>query len=736
MAAKNTKFKDPDRKELPIFKFKDEILKTVEKNQCVVIIGETGSGKTTQLPQFLYKKGYGNHGMIGVTQPRRVAAISVASRVAEEQRCTLGQEVGYQVRFDDITSKNTVIKYMTDGCLLREFLDDQELSKYSVIILDEAHERSLHTDILFGLMKDMFLSKRRKSSKRRQPLKVIIMSATLDADKISEFWDNCKVFKIPGRLYPVKNIFCNLLNEEDVKNPNYESKVVKVVMDIHLDQPQGDILVFLTGQVEIEKACDNLFKKAENLDYKYDVSDSNVTALLIVPVYGSMPTESQRRIFTPAEPGVRKCVVATNIAGTSLTIDGIRYVVDSGFVKQLSFNPRTGLDTLQVVPISRSEAIQRSGRAGRTAAGKCYRIYTKDFYNNVMTENMTPEIQRTSLTMVVLNLKCMGIHDVLGFHYVDPPEERMLLEALRQLYYFQAIDKDGHITRLGHLMVDYPLSPGLSKAVIQSGRTKCSDVMLAIAAMLSVENILIRPGEGKKQIEATKIHTQLANSAGGVNDFATLLYIYQECKESESPRRWCSDHYIHWRAVKMAFSIYQQLDTILQRQVQSPDFPEDKTSGNDDELLRRCLCIGYFHNVARKSVSGRGFVTMDGHGTPVFIHPASVLFGKEDRLDWILYHEVIWTSKVYLRTVCPVRYEWIKDLLPRLHELDVYALSGCLKMDNKDETEQERALQRSKDTERDRAYGDVNKASRRNTDSSIADARRRYLERKQAKTGT
>ncbi|XP_070579352.1 probable ATP-dependent RNA helicase DHX40 isoform X2 [Ptychodera flava] len=675
--------------------------------------------------------------MIGITQPRRVAAISVATRVAEEMGCSIGRDVGYQVRFDDTTSKDTVIKYMTDGCLLREFLEDRELSRYSVIVLDEAHERSLDTDILFGLIKEVFLN-RSRLLKRTYPLKIIVMSATLDSDKFSDFFRCHEVFQIPGRLHPVREIYCNLLREEDMKNPNYVSKVVEVAMDTHLDQPQGDILVFLTGQAEIEKACSLLFKKAEKVDYEHDVFDKDVTALLILPVYGSMPTETQRRIFRPAESGVRKCVIATNIAGTSLTIDGIRYVVDSGFVKQLSFNPRTGLDALQVVPISRSEAIQRAGRAGRTAAGKCYRIYTKGFFDTCMTENMIPEIQRTSLTTVVLNLKCMGIHNILSFHYLDPPEERMLLEALRQLYYFDAIDKDGHITGLGRLMVDYPLPPGLSRAVIHSGMMGCSNVMLPIAAMLSVENIYIRPGDEKQQIAASKAHTQLAMSAGGVNDFATLLHIYRTCKESESQHRWCQDHFIHWRSIKMAFSVCQQLESILHRQMQSSSFPREKEpSGAQSDSLRRVLCTGYYNKVARKSMTGRGFVTMDGHGTPVFIHPSSALFGQEADLDWLIFHEVVWTSKVFLRTVCPVRYEWIKDWLPRLHELDVYALSGCLKMENQDQPESVTSTEiKIPVTSNEDADVDVTKMSRRNTESSIAEARRRYLERKQNKPST
>lgn len=733
---------------LPINSFKDALLKSIKNSRALVVIGETGSGKTTQLPQFLFEAGFAKHGAIGVTQPRRVAAMAVATRVAEEMGCKVGSKVGYQVRFDDATSDETAIKYMTDGCLLREFLRDRELSQYSVIVLDEAHERSLDTDILFGLVKQLFLSDDTSSSSKRQhPLKVVVMSATLDQGKFSDFMGGCPIFEIPGRLHPVKEIYCSLIEEKDMGRNitvNYVAKVVDTVMEIHLEQKHGDILVFLTGQAEIEQSCDKLFKKSEQVDYRHDVSDRSVKALMVLPVYGSMPTELQKRIFAPSEPGVRKCVVATNIAGTSLTIDGIKYVVDSGFVKQMSFNPRTGLDALQVVPISRAEAIQRAGRAGRTAPGKCYRIYSKGFYENCMPEDMVPEIQRTSLTSVVLSLKCMGIHNILRFPFVDPPEERMLLEALRQLYYYGAIDKQGNITSLGHLLVEYPLPPALARAVIYSGALGCQEMMLPIAAMLSVENVFIRPGDADKQAAATKAHQKLAETAGGCNDFAALLVIYQECSESDSPTNWCRKNSVHWRGVKTAMSVHRQLEALLDQQMKTCDFPKEEISGSTSDRLRRALCAGFFGKVARKAPSGHGYRTMEGHCIGVYLHPSSCLFGRDEELDWVIYHEVLLTSKAFMRTVCPIRYEWVKDLLPRLHELDAYALSGCLAptvdrddagdSDSRGKRKAEEIVEEEK--EKGASVSDSSKAVRRNDNTSISDARQRYLARKNAKPKT
>lgn len=732
-----------DKFELPISDYKNNLVKAVKENDFLIVIGETGSGKTTQLPQYLYKASHTNsHGkLIGVTQPRRIAAISVASRVSEEMKCPLGATVGYQVRFDDCTSDKTVIKYMTDGCLLREFLDDPALTKYSILVLDEAHERSLDTDILFGLVRKLFQSSKTESRRGNQEVpKVIIMSATLNHEKFSEFFSDCPVFEIPGRCFPVQNIFLDYVGVKDLQTPSYLKRAVETVMRIHLEEPPGDVLVFLTGQEEIEHACDRLFETAENVDYTHDVHYSEVEAMLILPLYGSMTTELQRRVFDPSIPSVRKVVVATNIAATSLTIEGIRFVVDSGFVKQLSYNPRTGLDSLNVVLISRSEAIQRAGRAGRTMAGKCFRLFSKEVYETVMMEETVPEIQRTSLTHVILHLKSMGIHDVLGFQYIDPPEERMILEALRQLYFFGALDRGGNVTPLGRQMTDFPLSPGLSRTVILSTRLGCEDLVLAVAAMLSVENVFVSPGGKKDLSSATNIHKKLAEEAGGTNDFATLLCVYKQCHSSSSPPRWCREHFIHWRALKMAYNIHQQLEAILQRQINRKSHPKQDNSRessrpNSKDMLRRALCNGYFCNVARKSSNGNSFRTMDGHGTQVFIHPSSALFGSEDQLEWIIFHDITWTSKIYVRTVCPVRYEWVKELLPRLHEVDSYSLSGWAEGNlapcnlHGDADHRLKSVHRS-DQKQTETWKETVKVSKRNTEDSITAARERFLERK------
>ncbi|TMS07009.1 putative ATP-dependent RNA helicase DHX40 [Larimichthys crocea] len=664
--SKSTRWdsKENESKQLPIYRHKAKLIQAVKDSTFLVITGETGSGKTTQLPQYLHEAGICKNGKIGITQPRRVAAITVAQRVAQEMQCTLGREVGYQVRFDDCTSQDTAVKYMTDGCLLREVLADPVLSQYSVVILDEVHERSLSTDILLGLLKKVFMDPANATKGRSFPLKVVVMSATLEADKLSAFLSNCPVFAIPGRTFPVTCTFGTAVGPKDTESTGYVKEVVKMALDVHTSEMAGDILVFLTGQSEIERACDLLYEKAETIDYRYDVQDQTVEGLLILPLYGSMPT------------GIRKCVVATNIAATSLTINGIKYIIDSGFVKQLNHNSRVGMDILEVVPISKSEAQQRAGRAGRTSAGKCFRIYTKEFWEKSMPEYTIPEIQRTSLTAVVLTLKCLGVHDVIRFPYLDCPEERFILDALKQLYQFDAIDRRGKVTRLGELMVEFPLHPGLTRALLKAASLGCEDLLLPVAAMLSVENIFIRPGHPEKQKEADKKHRALAAKSGGTNDFATLLSVFQLCKSSDRPSAWCKDHWIHWRALKSAFSVEIQLKDILHRLQQ--------------------------------------------------------LFDDEVELNWIIFHDVLVTSRVYIRTVCPIRYDWVKDLLPKLHEVDAYELSSVARQEVTDEEmikwETREAAKRQPEVSTEDI---MKKLEKRNDETAVSDARARYLQRKQ-----
>eukprot|EP01132_Coremiostelium_polycephalum_P003060 gene3060-3828_t len=622
------------RESLPVFPLREVFLEAVAKNQLLVVIGETGSGKTTQMTQYLAEAGYGEHGKIGCTQPRRVAATSVAKRVAEEFGCRLGQEVGYAIRFEDCTSPETIIKYMTDGILLRECLLDPDLSQYSCIVLDEAHERTIHTDVLFGLLKETI--------KRRKDLKVLITSATLEAEKFCKYFMNSQLFIIPGRSYPV-DIRYTKEPEDD-----YLDASLITVMQIHLSEPPGDILLFLTGQEEIDTACQTLFERMKSLG-------PSVPELIILPVYSALPSEMQTKIFEPAPPGARKVVIATNIAETSLTIDGIYYVIDPGFSKQKCFNPKNGMDSLVVAPISQAAAKQRAGRAGRTGPGKCYRLYTEAAFKNEMLPSTIPEIQRTNLGNTVLTLKAMGINDLLGFDFMDPPPVQTLVSAMEQLYSLGALDDEGLLTRLGRKMAEFPLEPQLAKMLIASVDFGCSDEILTIVAMLSVQNVFYRPKE--KQALADQKRAKFLQPEG---DHLTLLNVYEGWKRNKFSNPWCYENFIQARSLKRAQDVRKQLITIMDR------YKLDILSaGANFTKIRKAICSGFFANASKKDPT-EGYKTLV-EGQPVYIHPSSCLFNRNP--DWVIYHELVLTTKEYMREVCTIDPKWLVELAPKFFKM-------------------------------------------------------------------
>ncbi|KAL6511543.1 hypothetical protein OROGR_021140 [Orobanche gracilis] len=476
------------RQYLPIFSVREELLQVIRENQVVVVVGETGSGKTTQLTQYLHEERYTTNGIVGCTQPRRVAAMSVAKRVSEEMETDLGGEVGYAIRFEDVTGPNTVIKYMTDGVLLRETLKDSDLEKYSVIVMDEAHERSLNTDVLFGILK--------KVVARRRDFKLIVTSATLNAEKFSHFFGSAPVFHIPGRTFPVTILYSKTPCED------YVEAAVKQAMRIHITSAPGDILVFMTGQDEIEATCFALSERMEQLTSSS--VNKSVPELLILPIYSQLPADLQSKIFQKAEEGVRKCIVATNIAETSLTVDGILYVIDTGYGKLKVYNTRMCMDALQVFPISHAAAAQRAGRAGRTGPGTCYRLYTETAYFNEMLPSPVPEIQRTNLGNVVLLLKSLKIENLLDFDFMDPPPQANILNSMYQLWVLGALNNVGNLTDLGWKMVEFPLDPPLAKMLLMGEQLGCLKEVLTIVSMLSVPSVFFRPKDREEESDAAR----------------------------------------------------------------------------------------------------------------------------------------------------------------------------------------------------------------------------------------
>uniref|UniRef100_A0A674HGV6 RNA helicase n=1 Tax=Taeniopygia guttata TaxID=59729 RepID=A0A674HGV6_TAEGU len=622
------------RRALPIFPFREELLAAVGQHQVLVIEGETGSGKTTQIPQYLHEEGYTRAGMkIGVTQPRRVAAMSVAARVAVEMGTKLGNEVGYSIRFEDCTSERTVLKYMTDGMLLREFLTEPDLASYSVIMVDEAHERTLHTDVLFGLIKDI--------ARFRPQLKVLVASATMDTERFSAFFDHAPVFRIPGRRFPV-DIYYTKAPEAD-----YLEACVVSVLQIHVTQPPGDILVFLTGQEEIEACVELLQERCRRLG-------SRLPELLVLPIYANLPSELQARIFQPTPPGARKVVVATNIAETSVTIDGIVYVLDPGFCKQKSYSARTGMESLVVTPCSRASANQRAGRAGRVAPGKCFRLYTAWAFQHELEETAVPEIQRADLGALVLLLKSLGINDLIHFDFLDPPPHETLVLALEQLYALGALNHLGELTTLGRRMAELPVEPMLAKMILASEQYGCTEEVLTVAAMLSVNNaVFYRP---KDKV----LHADSARVAFGVpgGDHLVLLNVYNQWVASGHSLQWCYEHFVQARSLRRARDVREQLQGLMERVEIAPS-----SCGGNLDLVRKAITAGFFYHTARLARGGYRTVK---HQQPVFIHPNSALFALQPR--WVLYHELVCTSKEFMRQVLEIDSSWLLEVAPHYYQ--------------------------------------------------------------------
>ncbi|CAF1087174.1 unnamed protein product [Adineta ricciae] len=639
------------RRQLPVWDYKDAFMTTLAKNQVTVLVGETGSGKTTQIPQWCVDFAVGLPAVAGqkrrgvaCTQPRRVAAMSVAQRVANEMDVQLGQQVGYSIRFEDCSSPSTILKYMTDGMLLREAMSDPLLESYACVLLDEAHERTLATDILMGLLKEV--------AKQRSDLKIIVMSATLDAGKFQDYFDKAPLLTIPGRTFPVE-IFYTPEPERD-----YLEAAIRTTIQIHVSEEQeGDILLFLTGQEEIEDACKRLQREVENLG-------ADAGELKCIPLYSTLPPNMQQRIFEPAPPNKpngaigRKVVVSTNIAETSLTIDGVVFVIDPGFSKQKVYNPRIRVESLLVTPISKASAQQRAGRAGRTRPGKCFRLYTEKAYKSEMHENTYPEILRSNLGSVVLQLKKLGIDDLVHFDFMDPPAPETLMRALELLNYVSAIDDEGDLTDLGSMMAEFPLDPQLAKMVIASCDYSCSNEILSLTAMLSVPQCFVRPNDVRKQADEAK--ARFAHIDG---DHLTMLNVYHAFKQNHEDNHWCYENFVNYRSLKSADNVRTQLGRIMDRfslrrtstEFTSPDYYLN---------IRKALVSGFFMQIAHLEKTGHYLTIKDNQ--VVQLHPSTVLDHKP---EWVLYNEFVLTTKNYIRTVTDIKPEWLLSIAPQYYEL-------------------------------------------------------------------
>ncbi|PWY93169.1 ATP-dependent RNA helicase [Aspergillus sclerotioniger CBS 115572] len=578
------------RKNLPIFAHGDEIRGNLRKNDVMLLVGETGSGKSTQIPQFLVNEKWcrsvktvvrGSDGVekeipvggcIAITQPRRVAAISLARRVAEEMGTPLGNsspasKVGYSVRFDTSTSPSTQVKFLTEGMLLQEMLHDPWLTKYSAIVVDEVHERGINVDQVLGFLRNMLSGK--KEGRGGVPLKVVVMSATADMESLMGFFkegfqvrraikegvekkdskdtngdvagqkseDDIAVCHIKGRQFPVKTIYA----PEPVHD--FVDAALKVIFQIHYKEPcPGDILVFLTGQETVEAL--------EKLINEYATGmDPALPKIQVLPLFAALPQAAQQRVFVPAPPRTRKIILATNIAETSVTVSGVRFVVDCGKAKVKQFRSRLGLDSLLVKPISKSAAIQRKGRAGREAPGQCYRLYTEKDYLELDEVN-TPEILRCDISQALLNMKARGVDDIMGFPFLTRPPREALEKALLQLLSIEALEETGKISPIGLHIAKLPLTPTLGRVLLAASEygSNCLLDVIDIISCLSVENIFLNTTSEEKKEEAEIARRDLYRREG---DHLTMLSTVQAYAAENSDRKaWAERHLVSHRAMQ------------------------------------------------------------------------------------------------------------------------------------------------------------------------------------------
>lgn len=680
------------RKKLPIWSRQQDIKAALEKNDVLVLSGETGSGKSTQLPQFLLESKWCSK-CVAVTQPRRVAAISLARRVAEEMGTPLGKsspasKVGYSVRFDDSTSPSTRIKYLTEGMLLQEMLRDSAMSQYSCVVVDEVHERSVNVDLILGFLKGLVKG---INKKRKTPLKVVVMSATADVAGIARFFDEpmpsekasgtdgdeeddlneakingdapkrpvaspkpVSTCHVEGRQYPVKLSYLDRPTD-DVLQTAFER-----IFQIHCKEPMpGDILVFLTGQETIQSLQKLIEEYAVNLTADYP-------KLLVLPLFAALPQHAQQRIFQLAPPNTRKVILSTNIAETSVTVPGVRFVVDTGKAKIKQFRNRLALDSLLIKPISRSSADQRKGRAGREAPGQCYRLYTQEGYNS-LEKNATPEILRCDLSAAVLTMKARGVPDPLSFPFLTPPPRDAMEKALLQLLQLSALAEDGSISVTGKAIARLPLTPTLGRVILSSARSDppCLRETIDIVACLSVENIFVNVETEETREQAADARGQLYRRSG---DHMTLLAAVQAYAAENSDRKaWAERHLISHRAMQSVMDVRKQLRAqclqakLLPSGSSFSDGDDEGVSSADEELTERILkafLSGFANNIARLCPDG-SYKTFVGNQT-VSIHPSSVLFGR--KVEALVYNEFVYTNKAYARGVSAIQLKWLEDL--------------------------------------------------------------------------
>ena len=652
---------------LPISAKKDEIIQAIERHPVIIVSGETGSGKTTQLPKFCLAAGRGIDGFIGHTQPRRIAAMTVAHRIAEEFGQEIGLSVGYKIRFKDRTSKNAYLKIMTDGILLAETQTDRYLGAYDTIIVDEAHERSLNVDFILGILKTLL--------SHRKDLKLIITSATIDTEKFSKAFDDAPVIEVSGRMYPVAVRYQAPEFQKAERNEvTHVELAAEAVKQLVKESSRGDILVFMPTEQDIRDTCEQ-------------IEASKLKNSRILPLYARLTAAEQVRVF--AHSSKRKIIVATNVAETSITIPGIKYVVDSGLARISRYLPRSRTTSLPVVPVSQSSADQRKGRCGRVQNGICVRLFSEEDYlrRSLYTR---PEILRANLAEVILRMIALRLGDMADFPFIDRPDPKSIKDGFDLLYELGAIKarRRGHgarrterddpektqsnkaveLTEKGRLMAKIPLDPRLARMLLEARDRHCVDPIAVIAAALSIQDPRERPLE--KAAEADRMHAQFEDPQ---SDFTTLLNIWNRCipiwqapKSANQLKRFCRQHYLSYSRMREWRDIYYQIGSILEEfSIESSrntflDNSQNMNLGKENPLyqaIHQSILSGFLSNIAEKSDKNFFRAT---NNREVMVFPGSGLFDKAGQ--WIVAAEMVETSRLFARTVANIESEWLEAL--------------------------------------------------------------------------
>ncbi|MDP7353649.1 MAG: ATP-dependent RNA helicase HrpA [Desulfobacterales bacterium] len=634
---------------LPIFSHKEKIVDSISKNRVVIISGETGSGKTTQIPQFFMAAARGINGIIGCTQPRRIAVTTVAHRIAEELGEELGESVGYKIRFKEMTRKESFIKIMTDGILLAETLTDPYLNQYDTIIVDEAHERSLNIDLILGILKILI--------KRRKDLKLIITSATIDTTKFSAAFDHAPIIEVSGRVYPIKIRYLpSDKQQEDTGEPNHVEMAVFTMEKLHKKSPKGDVLVFMPTEQDIRDTCEL-------------IESRDLEKVMVLPLYARLSGSEQKNVFLRSLG--RKIIVATNVAETSITIPGIRYVIDTGLARIPQYSPASRITSLPVLPISRSSADQRKGRCGRVENGICIRLFSQDDYDTRPVFTL-PEILRANLAEVILKMIALKLDDIDHFSFIDRPVKKSIKDGYDLLVELGAIEtkhrrKHFSLTDKGKLMTKIPLDPRLSRILIQAIKEKCLKETSVITSALSLQDPRERPVG--KTTEAEQSQSVFIDSS---SDFITLLNIWngyqrawQRVKSMNKMKKFCKDHYLSFKRMREWRDIHTQILAILKEsgildgefKIKTVSDPEYRISKPVFERIHRSILSGFLSNIAMKKEKN---IYTAAKGREVMIFPGSGLFNGAGQ--WIVSAEMIKTSRLFARTVANIDSGWLEIL--------------------------------------------------------------------------